>query len=348
MVAINAVRASNAALKATGAPGVVAVFAGATSGIGMGTLKAFIKYANAPKAYIIGRSESAAGRLLKYLKLSNPSATLNFLEGEISLIKEVDRLCDEIKRKEEKVDIVFLSAGYLSFDGRNESSEGIDIPQSLRYYSRLRFAYNLVPLLKTAPNPRVISILAGGQEKSIDLDDLEVKQDFTMLKAAGSGTTQTTLAFEELARSNSRITFIHKYPGFIDTGAVGRLMSSTTGVYSIPATFFRWVMLPFFNLFATSVEEAGERGLFLATSARYPPTETREGANPGVELPAGIEIARSSMVDGNGSSNGVYRLKADDESAPDGDVLPGYRKNNAGRVVWESTMRVWERALEKA
>lgn len=119
MVAINAVRASNAALQATGAPGMVAVFAGATSGIGMGTLKAFIKYANAPKAYIIGRSESATGRLLKDLRLSNPSATLNFLEGEISLIREVDRLCDEIKRKEEKIDFAFLSAGYLSFDGRN-------------------------------------------------------------------------------------------------------------------------------------------------------------------------------------------------------------------------------------
>ncbi|TGO84281.1 hypothetical protein BPOR_0524g00010 [Botrytis porri] len=119
MVAINAVQASNAAFKAKGTPGMVAVFAGATSGIGMGTLKAFIKYANAPKAYIIGRSESAAGHLLNDLRLSNPSATLNFLEGEISLIREVDRLCDEIKRKEEKVDIVFMSAGYLSFDGRN-------------------------------------------------------------------------------------------------------------------------------------------------------------------------------------------------------------------------------------
>ncbi|KAK6610616.1 short-chain dehydrogenase reductase [Botrytis cinerea] len=259
MVAINAVRASNAALKATGAP-------------------AFIKYANSPKAYIIGRSESATGRLLKDLRLSNPSATLNFLEGEISLIREVDRLCDEIKRKEEKVDFVFLSAGYLSFDGRNE--------------------------------------------KSIDLDDLEVKQDFTMIKAAGSGTTQTTLAFEELARSNSRITFIHKYPGFVDTGAVGRLMSSTTGVYSIPATFFRW--------------------------CKVPTCRRERGASPGVEPPAGVDIARSSAVDGNGSSNGVYRLKADDESAPDGNVLPDYRKNNAGRVVWESTMRVWERALEKA
>ncbi|KAA8573162.1 hypothetical protein EYC84_003673 [Monilinia fructicola] len=336
MVAIKAIRASNATFRSKSTPGMVAVFAGATSGIGLGTLKAFIKNANAPKAYIIGRSESAAAALLEDLRRSNASATLIFLQGELSLIKEVDRLCDEINSKEKKVDFIFL-----------KSPEGIDIPQSLRYYSRLRFAYNLLPLLRPAPNPRVISILAGGKEKAIDLNDLEVKQGFSMIKAAGNGTTQTTLAFEELAKSNPQISFIHKYPGFVNTGVVGRFMSSAKGIYAIPATFFRWVVLPILNLFATSVEEAGERGLFLATSARYPSAESREGGQSGVELPAGVEIAISSAIGENGGSNGVYRLEADDESVPDGDILPGYRKDNVGRVVWESTVGVWERALER-
>ncbi|KAI9646762.1 hypothetical protein NHQ30_004761 [Ciborinia camelliae] len=347
MVAIKTVRASNAAFKANGTPGMVAVFAGATSGIGMGTLKAFVKNGNAPKAYVIGRSKSAAGPLIKELGVLNPSATVHFLEGEISLIKEVDRLCNEIKSKEKKVDFVFLSAGYLSFGGRLESSEGIDIIQSLRYYSRLRFAYNLLVLLQAAPNPRVISILSGGQEKAIDLNDLELKENFSPIKAAKNGSTQTTLAFEELAKSHPRISFIHKYPGFVNTGVVSRLMSSTTGIYTIPATLFRWVVLPVINPFASSVDEAGERGLFLATSARYPPAEPREGISSGVGLPAGVEVARSSVVSQGGKSNGVYRLRADDESAPDGNVLPGYRKDNVEKTVWESTMGVWDRALER-
>lgn len=202
--------------------------------------------------------------------------------------------------------------------------------------------------MKAAPTPRVISILAGGQEKAIDLNDLEIKQNFSLLKAASSGTTQTTLAFEELAKSNPQISFIHKYPGFVDTGVISRLMSSTKGIYAIPATFFRWVVLPVINLFATSVEEAGERGLFLATSARYPPAEPKGGTSSGVELPAGVEVARGSVVGGNGKSNGVYRVQADDETAPDGDVLPGYRKENAGKTIWESTVGVWERALGRA
>jgi NAD(P)-dependent dehydrogenase (short-subunit alcohol dehydrogenase family) len=363
MVSIKAVRASNASFKATSPPGMVAVFAGATSGIGMGTLKAFVKNANSPTAYIIGRSKKGSAPLLDELQKSNPSAILNFIETEFSLIKNVDAVCDEIKSKEKKVDFVFVSAGYLTWDGRLgehllphlaivantnnplESTEGIDVPHALRYYSRLRLVYNLLPLLQVSPNPRVISILAGGQESTIDLDDLEVKNNFSTIKAAQNGTTQTTLAFEELAKQSPGISFVHKYPGFVDTGVIDRLMKTTKGILWGPATVFRWVVLPVINLFSTTVEEAGERGLFIATSARYPPAD---GAKAAVELPNGVQVANASVVDTEGKGNGVYRLGPDDESAPDGNVLPAYRKENAGAKVWESTLAVWERALGRS
>jgi len=119
MVNIKDVRKSNLAFKLSGhASGLVAVFVGATSGVGMGTLKQFAKYATAPKVYVIGRSKTGATQLLNELKASNPEATFEFIETEISLIKNVDLACDEIKSKEKKVDILFMSPGYLSFDGR--------------------------------------------------------------------------------------------------------------------------------------------------------------------------------------------------------------------------------------
>jgi len=72
-----------------------------------------------------------------------------------------------------------------------ETTERIDLPHALRYFSRLRFTYNLLPLLKASPSPRVISILGGGLEKEIDTDDIEVRKDFTAMKGAQAGTTRT-------------------------------------------------------------------------------------------------------------------------------------------------------------
>ncbi|KAH7321556.1 hypothetical protein BKA65DRAFT_512452 [Rhexocercosporidium sp. MPI-PUGE-AT-0058] len=345
MVSIKDIRKSNVTFKSSEqASDLVAVFVGATSGIGMGSLRQFAKNTKAPKIYILCRSKGAATPLLNEIKKLNPEGTYELIETEISLIKNVDKACDEIKSKEKKVDLVFVSPGYLAFGGRAESEEGIDIPHALRYYSRLRFIYNLLPLLKASPLPRVISILAGGQESAIDITDLEVKNDFTFIKAAENGTTQTTLAFEELAKFNPTITFIHKYPGFVNSGVLDRLLASASGLYAIPAALGR-CLLPIVNLFSMTIDEAGERVLFLATSSRYPSSTI--GGIAGVELPAGLKVAEASVTK-DGVGNGVYRLGPNDESAKESPVLPGYRQDGVDKLVWEETQAVWERALARS
>ena len=131
----------------------------------------------------------------------------------------------------------------------------------------------------------------------------------------------------------------------MNTGVIDRLMATAKGVYAIPATFARWVIVPIVDWFSTSIDEAGERVVFLATSSRYPPA--KGSGNAGVELPAGVKVATPSVeVDGKG--NGMYRLNQVDESAPEGEVLPGYRKDEVGKVVWEETMKVWERAVARS
>jgi NADP-dependent 3-hydroxy acid dehydrogenase YdfG len=121
MVSIKDVRRSNSSL--TEKPsGMVAVFVGATSGIGLSTLKQFVKYSNAPKVYVVGRSKQSATPLLHELEVLNPKGIFIFVETEISLIKNVDAVCEEIKTSEQMLDLVFLSPGFLSVEGRKGKS----------------------------------------------------------------------------------------------------------------------------------------------------------------------------------------------------------------------------------
>lgn len=118
MVKIEHVRASNAAFKASGPP-LVAVFVGATSGIGLATLKHLAGASTSPILYTLGRSKTAAAPILKELAKINPRATVHFIETEISLIKNVDKACDEIISKERRVDLLFLSPGGVTLAGRD-------------------------------------------------------------------------------------------------------------------------------------------------------------------------------------------------------------------------------------
>jgi NAD(P)-dependent dehydrogenase (short-subunit alcohol dehydrogenase family) len=117
MVSMKEVHQSNDALK-NGSAGLRALFVGATAGIGASAVKQFATHAKTPTVYLAGRSQAKASPLLAELKSLNPQATFIFIEAEVSLLKGVDKVCDEILAKEQTLDLLWLSQGLLSFSGQ--------------------------------------------------------------------------------------------------------------------------------------------------------------------------------------------------------------------------------------
>lgn len=116
MVNLSTVRTSNAELRAR-AHGLVGVFVGATGGIGASTLRELTIRLSAPRFYVIGRSETKFVAQRDELLALNPSAIITFLQAEVSLLRDVDAVCKTIAAKEEYVDLLFMSAGFLAFGG---------------------------------------------------------------------------------------------------------------------------------------------------------------------------------------------------------------------------------------
>ncbi|KAJ8098997.1 hypothetical protein POJ06DRAFT_269065 [Lipomyces tetrasporus] len=211
------------------------------------------------------------------LKTNTPGMVALFVEG-----------------KEQKLDLVFLSAGYLSVAGRQETSEGVDTFCSLAYYGRLRIIDNLLPLLCASLNPRVH--FHAGKELAVNLDDLELRNRYSFINAVNSATTQTTLAFEELAKV---------YP-MINGDCYGYL------------------------------EVAGDSGKMDSGSCttsfwEYPPAEPKDPHEVGVALPDGVDVAKSSVVT-DGKGNGVYRIDNYGESVENecDKILADYRARSGG------------------
>jgi NAD(P)-dependent dehydrogenase (short-subunit alcohol dehydrogenase family) len=118
MVILSDVRESNSSLRTS--TSIVAVFAGATSGIGASTLKALALHTSDPKVYIIGRNEARASALIKECLKTCPRGAFVFLKADLSLLRNVDELCEQIKKREEtgRLDVLFMSQGYITFEGR--------------------------------------------------------------------------------------------------------------------------------------------------------------------------------------------------------------------------------------
>ncbi|KAE8376143.1 hypothetical protein BDV26DRAFT_266285 [Aspergillus bertholletiae] len=321
MVSLSSIRASNACVSSVLPPGLVALFVGATSGIGAATLKAFAKYACRPRAYFVGRSQEAADRILAECRALNPEGEYIFISADVSLIRVVDEVCAQIRARESQLNVLFLSAGVPSLD-RSETSEKLHLLAALNYYSRLRFMTRLLPLLQQTPYlRRVVTVGGGGLEGPLDPSDfsaLHVPKE----QLRGHLCTVVTLGVEAVARTAPEVVFIHDYPGSVDT-PLTRHLQGTGMVGDV-----EWI----------SPEESGERHLYLVTSARYPSVQGSESAVPSEML------ARGATGD---LGSGWYSVGWDGESASPEILafLADLREQGMGEQVWKHTEEVFRRIV---
>ncbi|CAG7555997.1 unnamed protein product [Fusarium equiseti] len=283
MVSFRDIQASNALISDATAPRV-AVFVGGTAGIGKFTLKALVEKGTSVKIYLVGRksAKESSDVFIQEMKAINPKAEIIWVEGEVALLSETKKVCEVIKSKEKTVDLIFLTLGYAPFTARKDTAEGFDASQTLRYYTRMLFILHLLPLLNQAENPRVVSVLSGGMERSnIDLEDIDLNKpgNFNLIKTHIQASAMNTLFLEHLANQNPNVTFLHSCPGWVNTGNVRRGLDSGSFL-----SWTIWLLLePLIAIFSYSDEESGERHLFESTSAAFggkgTPWEGKVGVN---------------------------------------------------------------------
>lgn len=238
-----------------------AVFSGATQGIGLGTLKAFAKHIKKPTAYIIGRNKERFDDELSALEMLNPRGSFIFIEGQVNLVEGIDAVSDQIRGKAapKSIDFVFMAQGATPIEGRRFTSEGLDEMMALIYYGRMRLVQNLIGIDRLRPQARIMSIAIGAREGKMFEDDLALEKNYSIINMRNQLSTMTTLTFDRLAERNPYMTFIHAFPGRVNTGLFSRSIEGW-----ILWILFAYILEPLIFLGAMSPEDCGERMLAIA------------------------------------------------------------------------------------
>ncbi|KAI1259536.1 hypothetical protein F5Y18DRAFT_409040 [Xylariaceae sp. FL1019] len=340
MVTLSDVKAANATLLST--KPFVAVVAGGTAGIGedavRGLATVFAKQGDQLRVYIVGRRQSAAEAIIADCRRVCPGGDFTFVGGNLQLMREVDRVCDQIIETETKlaeadnqkpkVDFLLCSQGILTLN-YNETEEGIPALIALAHYSRMRFAVQLLPLLGNAPGGgHVSSVINAGVKPVILLDDLDLKDP----KNRGLGSAFGHLccihnAFMcELARRNpGKIALSHIYPGFVDTN-----IAQTSDFNWVLKFLLKWVVRPLTLPFYIPHDEVGQRMVFTATD-RFTPA----GAD---QVP---DVISAEGMNGQKGS-GAYRITQYGETYPEEKQYATLMENGGSDKIFEHTIKVFE------
>ncbi|KAK4995685.1 hypothetical protein LTR66_004546 [Elasticomyces elasticus] len=322
-------RLHNQSLKST-RNGLTAAFLGATNGIGLGALRALTAHSTSPTIYVVGRSANRLETLFIELRALNHTATfVPVLVGDLTLAKDAQQAAIDITKTATKLDLLVMSPGYIGFN-YDLSPEGLERCMCIRYYARTRFLLTLLPLLRAAPHPRVVSVLGGGKEGPLWPEDWLLKKHFGLINASGAAGSMQTLMFEALSAQpeNGKVAFVHGFPGLV--GGTGLTFK---GLGTIGSFLVSWVLMPVTRLVGYSTTEAGERVLFAATGGRFPAKAAYAVEDIGV-----VEKGSDGKV-----GSGVYLVNGDSSVVPGNKQLQVLRADDVGAKVYKHTMEEFAR-----
>ncbi|KAJ5287478.1 short-chain dehydrogenases/reductase [Penicillium angulare] len=264
------------------------------------------------------------------MKAANNNGFYHFIPADVSDLRKVDTVCQDLKSKVVALDLLFLTSGGIAFSKKGkrrhcipenfhsrqtkpstETDAKIDINHILRYYSRMRFIFNLLPTLESAKFPRVVSILAGGKEIKIEEDNLDLHKEFSLSTSNGYPASMTSLAFETLAFDHPSISFLHVFPGIVATPVLKNSMGSVVG--SIMGFLIKPISI--------SMSDSGEWQTWLSTSAEFP----------------------SKKNSTNASASGYYILNHNGKDATNKALMAQLREKGFPSIVWKHTIAIFDR-----
>jgi NAD(P)-dependent dehydrogenase (short-subunit alcohol dehydrogenase family) len=286
---------------------------GGTDGIGKEVARGLAR--RGARMLVVGRDPDKGARAERELRDSTGNPAVEFVPADLSLVREANRLADEVAGRSPELHYLVHSAGIVR--GRRElTAEGVESNFAVNYLSRFALTSRLLPLLSAAGRPgeaaRVVIIAGSAPGGTIHYDDVNLMLNFNTLRALWQFQQANDVFTIELARrlaaayGSDGVTITRLMPGVVKT--------------NIRREFPRWmrwlVPLVFDPLLAQTPQEAAESALRLLVAEEF------EGATGALFS----KIRKFKRVD------------------PDARVL----EPEEGRRLWELSERMTAKALATA
>lgn len=135
---------------------------------------------------IVGRDADKGACVESEIRASTLNPHIYFVQADLSLVKEADRLADEVIRGCTTLSCLVHSAGIVR--GRRElTAEGIESNFAVNYVSRFALSQRLLPLLTASGRPshrsRILVISGAAQHGTFDFDDVNMASRFSTVRA---------------------------------------------------------------------------------------------------------------------------------------------------------------------
>nr|UPN68102.1 putative SDR family oxidoreductase [Saccharothrix sp.] len=197
------------------------VITGGTSGIGQALAHSYL--GRGEEVVVLGSDPVKGKAFLDVARRTGAADRAHYLEADLSLVSENQRVLEEIAAKFPVVHALVLCARYFH-SYRTVTSEGFEHNFALYYLSRYLLGYGLVDQLDKADQPIIMNIAGpGAGAAGIQWDDLGLEHGYDGWSAMFQGGRLNDLlgvSYAEPSRGH-RARYALLFPGGTRTGFAG-------------------------------------------------------------------------------------------------------------------------------
>jgi NAD(P)-dependent dehydrogenase (short-subunit alcohol dehydrogenase family) len=280
--------------------GRFAVVTGANSGLGFGLAKRLA--AEGADVVMAIRSRVKGEAAIAEIRREVPTAQLTIRHLDLSSLKSVAALGEELAGEGRPIDILINNAGVMSPPHRQETYDGFELQFGANHLGHFALTGHLLPLLHAADSARVVTVssLAATQRK-LDFDDANAQNGYSPMRSYGMAKLAQLMFAVELDRRSRqggwRVMSNAAHPGLTKTNLLsGASYGREKPTLQARLTQLTWRLLPFMWL---EIDEGIKPALYAAVSSDarggqyYGPRGFYETVGGGVTFAGVPRLARS-------------------------------------------------------
>jgi NAD(P)-dependent dehydrogenase (short-subunit alcohol dehydrogenase family) len=163
----------------------VILVTGASDGIGKFTATTLAKQGHT--IIIHGRSRQKTEAALAEIKRESGNPNVEMYLGDFLSLAGVKAFADAIKEKYDHIDVLINNAGAQFTEQREATNEGHEKTMAINVFAPMLLTKLLMPLLAKSESARVVTVASDAHRMTgkPDLNDIELKQGYSMAKAYG-------------------------------------------------------------------------------------------------------------------------------------------------------------------
>ena len=229
------------------------IITGATDGIGLAAAKSI-----ASKGYhvgLVGRNPNKGKKAIDEIIEHSGNKNLDFFECDLSLVKNVKTLADQIKQKYNKIDVLLNNAGGAN-KNKNITSEGLEKTFATNQMNYFVLTTELLNIISESNDGRIVNVASNAHiGAEIDYENINCEKSFSAWTSYCVSKLMNIMFTYQLASMQDKVSVNVLHPGFVDTNIAGN-----------EGNLIKYIVKFGAKMFARTVDNGADSSIYLSTS----------------------------------------------------------------------------------